>query len=269
MRWTKRYRDGLNPVAELDGAGSVVKRFVYGSRLNVPDYVVTAGGTYRVITDHLGSPRRVVNVANGSDVLLEATYDEFGNASGVGLGGATFGFAGGLFDADTGLVRFGARDYDAAAGRWTAKDPILWEGEQSNLHAYVDNDPVNLIDPLGTQCEDADQQGGQAEDPNDALDAQIEQWLFRNSEEAIDVSLTVSQVAFALSGVGGVLAAAGFRARVGWHTAHHFFPQFGRALPHLQLNWWRAGLRGSGQVRRWALPRALGPARNRSINLSR
>jgi RHS repeat-associated protein len=34
-----------------------------------------------------------------------------------------FGFAGGLYDPDTGLVRFGARDYDAAAGRWTANDP--------------------------------------------------------------------------------------------------------------------------------------------------
>ncbi|MCB9610787.1 MAG: hypothetical protein H6716_29655, partial [Polyangiaceae bacterium] len=34
-----------------------------------------------------------------------------------------FGFAGGIHDADTGLVRFGARDYDAVTGRWTSKDP--------------------------------------------------------------------------------------------------------------------------------------------------
>jgi len=39
-----------------------------------------------------------------------------------------FGFAGGLYDPDTGLVRFGARDYDAAAGRWTAKDPSRFAG---------------------------------------------------------------------------------------------------------------------------------------------
>ena len=44
-----------------------------------------------------------------------------------------FGFAGGLYDADTGLVRFGARDYDAAVARWTAKDPIRWDGGQANL----------------------------------------------------------------------------------------------------------------------------------------
>ena len=29
------------------------------------------------------------------------------------------GFAGGLHDPDTALVRFGARDYDPATGRWT------------------------------------------------------------------------------------------------------------------------------------------------------
>ncbi|MDH5679538.1 MAG: RHS repeat-associated core domain-containing protein, partial [Nitrospinota bacterium] len=35
-----------------------------------------------------------------------------------------FGFAGGLYDQHTKLTRFGARDYDAHAGRWTSKDPI-------------------------------------------------------------------------------------------------------------------------------------------------
>jgi RHS repeat-associated protein len=33
-----------------------------------------------------------------------------------------FGFAGGLQDKDTGLVRFGYRDYDPDVGRWTAKE---------------------------------------------------------------------------------------------------------------------------------------------------
>jgi RHS repeat-associated protein len=61
-----------------------------------------------------------------------------------------FGFAGGLYDADTDLVRFGARDYDAVIGRWTAKDPQRWNGQQTNLYAYVNGDPINLIDPTGT-----------------------------------------------------------------------------------------------------------------------
>ncbi|MBI2566652.1 MAG: DUF4157 domain-containing protein, partial [Candidatus Schekmanbacteria bacterium] len=62
-----------------------------------------------------------------------------------------FGFAGGLYDPDTGLVRFAARDYDAEVGRWTARDPILFQGGQVNLFVYVRNDPVNLTDPWGLE----------------------------------------------------------------------------------------------------------------------
>ena len=57
-----------------------------------------------------------------------------------------FGFAGGLYDEDTGLVRFGARDYDPRIGRWTSKDPIGFEGGQANLYVYVGNAPVNRLD---------------------------------------------------------------------------------------------------------------------------
>ena len=46
-------------------------------------------------------------------------------------------------------MRFGARDYDAEAGRWTAPDPILFAGGDSNLYAYVRNSPVNFVDPAG------------------------------------------------------------------------------------------------------------------------
>jgi RHS repeat-associated protein len=57
-----------------------------------------------------------------------------------------FGFAGGLYDENTGLVRFGARDYDARTGRWTGKDPMGFGGGQVNLYVYVGNDPVNNLD---------------------------------------------------------------------------------------------------------------------------
>ena len=60
-----------------------------------------------------------------------------------------FGFAGGLGEGATGLVRFGTRDYDPMNGRWTAKDPIRFEGELSNLYAYAGSDPINANDPAG------------------------------------------------------------------------------------------------------------------------
>jgi RHS repeat-associated protein len=104
---------------------------------------------YRFITDHLGSVRLVVNAETGQ-VMQRMDYDAFGRVlNAVNPGFQPFGFAGGMHDPDTGLVRFGARDYDPYTGKWTAKDPILFKGDQANLYAYVANDPLNYIDPWG------------------------------------------------------------------------------------------------------------------------
>ncbi len=143
------YQDGLNPVAELDGVNNIVSQFIYASRPNIPDTMIRGGITYRFISDHLGSPRLIVDIATGA-IAQRMDYDEFGNViEDTNPGFQPFGFAGGLYDSDTGLVRFGARDYDPEIGRWTTKDPIRFDGEDPNLYAYVGNDPVNNADPSG------------------------------------------------------------------------------------------------------------------------
>lgn len=143
------YQDSLKPIAELDGTNNVVSRFVYATRVNVPDYMVKGGVTYRIVTDHLGSPRLVVSVADGS-IAQRMEYDEWGN---VILDDnprfQPFGFAGGLYDHDTKLARYGARDYDAQTGRWVAKDAIRFIGGSTNLYEYGANDPINYGDPFG------------------------------------------------------------------------------------------------------------------------
>ncbi len=60
-----------------------------------------------------------------------------------------FGFAGGLHDKDTNLIRFGYRDFDSETGRWTARDPIGFAGGDTNLYGYVASDPVNFVDMNG------------------------------------------------------------------------------------------------------------------------
>jgi RHS repeat-associated protein len=143
------YQNQLKVVAEHDGTGAVVSRFVYGTKANVPDYMMKAGVTYRIVSDHLGSPRLVISTSDGT-ITQRMDYDEFGNVlQDTNPGFQPFGFAGGLYDQHTGLVRFGARDYVAVAGRWTEKDPIGFSGGNPNPYGYVLNDPVNAFDTNG------------------------------------------------------------------------------------------------------------------------
>jgi RHS repeat-associated protein len=143
------YRDWLRPVAELNGSGAVVAEFVYGTRANVPDYIIKGVTKYAVIADHLGSPRLIVKADTG-DVVQRLDYDVWGRVTADSNEGfQPFGFAGGLYDRHTGLVRFGARDYDPATGRWTTKDPIGFTGGDANLYGYLLGDPVNLTDSMG------------------------------------------------------------------------------------------------------------------------
>ena len=97
-----------------------------------------------------GRALRVVSGASGN-VVKRIDHDSFGNiiSDTDPAFEVPFGFAGGLHDRDTGLVRFGYRDYDPNTGRWTAKDPIIYAGGDTDLYGYVLNDPINFIDPYG------------------------------------------------------------------------------------------------------------------------
>lgn len=100
--------------------------------------------------DHLGSVRLVVRADTGA-IAQAISYDEFGRVlSDSSPGFQAFGFAGGLYDHQTSLVRFGARDYDPEVGRWVSKDPILFNGGQANLYSYIEDEPINQVDPMGT-----------------------------------------------------------------------------------------------------------------------
>ena len=146
-RWI--YQDRLNPVAELDADGILVALFVYGTRSHVPDAMIKNGTRYLFVTDQVGSVRLVLNSETGA-VVQRIDYDAWGNVlSDSNPGFQPFGFAGGLYDGATKLVRFGARDYDPEVGRWTAKDPIKFAGGDTDLYSYSHNDPVNVRDGTG------------------------------------------------------------------------------------------------------------------------
>ncbi len=76
-------------------------------------------------------------------------YDSYGNVlSDSNKGFQPFGYAGGLHDGDTGLTKFGFRDYDQLTGRFTTKDPIGLNGGV-NVYLYAMGNPVMLVDRMG------------------------------------------------------------------------------------------------------------------------
>ncbi|MBL7557369.1 MAG: hypothetical protein JNM24_16190 [Bdellovibrionaceae bacterium] len=150
------YQSQTQIAAVTNGSGVVTKRFIYGEKINMPDLMITGGQEYRVVSDHLGTPRQVINLTTGA-VDSKLNVDEFGNFLSIeGTERLPFRFAGGLWDADSKLLRFGARDYDPTIGRWISKDPILFRGGDTNLYGYVMNDPINFIDPRGLSQEQID-----------------------------------------------------------------------------------------------------------------
>ena len=105
---------------------------------------------YYMHYDQVGSLRSVTDVATG--IVREIQYDTFGSIIADSKPAIShFAFMGGLYDSQTGLVRAGYRDYDPQSGIWTAKDPILFSGGNVDIYGYVENDPVNRIDPEGLE----------------------------------------------------------------------------------------------------------------------
>jgi RHS repeat-associated protein len=92
-------------------------------------------------------------------------YDAFGKPYKGEFGdGMNLGYTGKPYDTTTGLYNYGYRDYKPEAARFTTVDPIR---DGSNWFAYVNNDPVNWVDPWGLWKRNTD--GTYTAEPGDTL----------------------------------------------------------------------------------------------------
>ena len=152
------YAGALTVEAEVvnpEDAEPETRLYGYLPDVRLPVLMVSRTGaterTYRLYGDHLGSLRAVVDTATGQAVQ-SMSHDVWGHVRqdvvAPGFARVPFGFAGGMYDEDTGLVRFGAREYDPSTGRWLSKDSARFGGGW-NFYEYVGSDPVNYFDPSG------------------------------------------------------------------------------------------------------------------------
>ena len=134
---------------ERSSAGAVVKRF-YDRGVKIETGATT--GNFFYTQDHLGSVRELTDSAGS--VVAAFGYDPYGTRSQLsGTAQTDFGFAGHFYENTAALCITLFRIYEPSIGRWLSRDPLvraeLWQGP--NLYAYVDNNPINLIDPFGLQ----------------------------------------------------------------------------------------------------------------------
>jgi len=113
-------------------------------------YTRNAGGAYDKIYLHSDGVGSVVAVSNDAGIVQASqTFDAWGNRVAAKSMGtiAGYGYTGREPDA-TGLIYYRARYYDPSLGRFTQRDPIGLSGGV-NPYAYVDNNPINAVDPSG------------------------------------------------------------------------------------------------------------------------
>jgi RHS repeat-associated protein len=176
------YDEAGHLLGEYNSTGALIEETIWLG--DTPVATLRPGtpiGIFYVHTDHLNTPRRVTQ-PSGNQLRWTWEADPFGtatpneNPASLGTFKYNLRFPGQIYDSHGGLMQNYFRDYDPAIGRYVESDPLgLIPGVGSSQtvpgfvrgyfskiplakrvakgtnqpYAYVSDDPIALIDPLG------------------------------------------------------------------------------------------------------------------------
>lgn len=164
---TRYIYSGWQRLADYDSVtGALQNRYVYGTSLDEPLIQVSNAGALTFLhANHQGS---IIATTDSAGVVTNKNaYGPFGEIS--ALAGTTFGYTAQRLDSESGLYYYKRRYFSSTQGRFLQPDPLGYQIEvacgcscaggcgddakasQLNLYGYVENDPVNFVDPLGLQ----------------------------------------------------------------------------------------------------------------------
>jgi len=160
-RTTTYLYDGDDIIAEYDGRNQLTRSYLHGAGIDEPLSVTKIGkngkrdvpDTYYYNADGSGT---ITGITDGSGHLVQRyEYDSFGNIRHHGHRiEQPFTYTGRGYDHETGLYFYRGRYYDPEIGRFINRDPIGFVGGDTNLYAYVGNNPINWGDPSGLWRDD-------------------------------------------------------------------------------------------------------------------